>query len=69
MWFGNLVLVLGTAAGGVAVAIALTTDSRELAGLALVFAALDWSVSFHVPRTGWWAGSWACASSPTTSVT
>jgi hypothetical protein len=49
VWFGNLVLVLGIAAGGVAVAIALTTDSPELAGWALVFAALDWSASFHTP--------------------
>jgi hypothetical protein len=49
VWFGNLVLVLGIAAGGVPVAIALTTDSPELAGWALVFAALDWSASFHTP--------------------
>jgi hypothetical protein len=49
VWFGNLVLVLGIAAGGVAVAIALTTDSSELAAWALVFAALDWSASFHAP--------------------
>jgi hypothetical protein len=49
VWFGNLVLVLGIAAGGVAVAIALTTDSPELAGWALVLAALDWSASFHTP--------------------
>jgi hypothetical protein len=49
VWFGNLVLVLGIAAGGVAVAIALTTDSPELAGWALELAALDWSASFHTP--------------------
>ena len=49
VWFGNLVLVLGIAAGGVAVGIALTTDSPELAGWALIFAALDWSASFHAP--------------------
>ncbi|HET8526807.1 MAG TPA: hypothetical protein VFM81_09245 [Actinomycetota bacterium] len=49
VWFGNLVLVLGIAAGGVAVAVALTTDSPELAAWALVFAALDWSASFHAP--------------------
>jgi hypothetical protein len=49
VWFGNLVLVLGIAAGAVGVGIALTTDSPELAGWALVFAALDWSASFHAP--------------------
>ncbi len=49
VWLGNLVLVLGIAAGGVAVAIALATDSPELAAWALVFAALDWSASFHTP--------------------
>ena len=49
VWFGNLVLVLGITAGGVAVAIALSTDSPELAGWALVFAALDWSASLHTP--------------------
>jgi hypothetical protein len=49
VWLGNLLLLLGIAAGGVAVAIALSTDSPELAGWALVFAALDWSASFHTP--------------------
>lgn len=49
VWFGNLVLVLAIAAGAVAVGIALATDSPELAGWALVFAALDWSASFHTP--------------------
>jgi hypothetical protein len=49
VWLGNLLLLLGIAAGGVAVAIALSTDSPELAGWALVFAALDWSASFHAP--------------------
>jgi len=49
VWFGNLVLLVGIAAGVVAVAIALTTDSSHLAGWALVFAALDWSASFHTP--------------------
>jgi hypothetical protein len=49
VWFGNLVLMLGIAAGGAAVGIALTTGSPELAGWALVFAALDWSASFHTP--------------------
>jgi hypothetical protein len=49
IWFGNALLLVGTLAGAVAVAIALTTDSQTLAGLALVFAALDWSATFHAP--------------------
>ena len=49
LWFGNLVVALGIGAGAAAVAIAVSTDSPELAGWALVFAALDWSASFHSP--------------------
>ena len=49
VWFGNAVLLVGTLVGAAAVALALTTDSEELAGLALVFAALDWSATLHVP--------------------
>jgi hypothetical protein len=49
VWFGNAVLLVGILAGAVAVAIALTTDSQTVAGLALVFAALDWSATFHAP--------------------
>ena len=49
VWLGNALLLVGTLAGAVAVAIALTTDSQTLAGLALVFAALDWSATFHAP--------------------
>ena len=49
VWLGNALLLVGTLAGAVAVAIALTTDSETLAGLALVFAALDWSTTFHIP--------------------
>jgi len=49
VWFGNALLLVGALAGAVAVAIALTTDSQTLAGLALVFAALDWSATFHAP--------------------
>ena len=49
VWFGNAVLVVGTLVGAGAVAFALTTESEELAGLALVFAALLWSATFHVP--------------------
>ena len=49
VWFGNAVLVFGTLVGAGAVAFALTTESEELAGFALVFAALDWSATFHTP--------------------
>jgi hypothetical protein len=49
VWFGNAVFVVGALVGAVAAAFALTTDSVELAGLALILAALDWSASFHVP--------------------
>jgi len=49
VWFGNALLLVGTLAGAFAVAIALTTDSQTLAGLVLVFAALDWSATFHAP--------------------
>src|SRR5678815_3843937 len=47
VWFGNAVLVVGALVGAAAVAFALTTDSEELAGLALILAALDWSATFH----------------------
>jgi len=49
VWFGNAVLAVGTLVGAAAVAFAVTTNSEELAGLALIFAALDWSATFHVP--------------------
>jgi len=49
VWFGNAVLVVGALVGAAAVAFALSTDSAELAGWALVFAALDWSATLHVP--------------------
>ena len=49
VWFGNAVLVVGTLVGAGVVAFALTTESEELAGLALIFAALLWSATFHVP--------------------
>lgn len=55
VWFGNLVALIGIVAGIVAVAIAVTTASETLAGLALVFAALDWSASLHSP-THWVVG-------------
>ena len=55
VWFGNALLLVGTLVGAAAVAFALTTDSEELAGLALILAALDWSAAFHVP-THWLVG-------------
>ena len=55
VWVGNLVLVLGIVAGGVAIGVALTTDSQTRAGLALVFAALAWSAAVHSP-THWLVG-------------
>jgi hypothetical protein len=47
VWLGNALLVLGTAVGAGAVAIALTTSSPGLAGVALVFAAGAWSTTLH----------------------
>ena len=47
IWFGNAVLVSATAAGVAAVIIAVQTTSPTVAGLALVFAAADWSASVH----------------------
>lgn len=47
IWFGNAVLVGATAAGVAAVIIAVQTTSPMVAGLALVFAAADWSASVH----------------------
>jgi len=49
VWFGNALLVVGALLGVVAVVIALRTESEALAGLALVFAALDWSATMHSP--------------------
>jgi hypothetical protein len=47
VWLGNVLLLIGTAAGAAAVAIALTTTSSVLAGVALVFAAGAWSTTWH----------------------
>ncbi|HJS27681.1 MAG TPA: hypothetical protein VJ913_11205 [Actinomycetota bacterium] len=49
VWFGNALLLGGALLGIAAVAISITTESQTLAGLALVFAALDWSVTWHSP--------------------
>jgi hypothetical protein len=55
VWFGNLVLALGTAAGAFAVGVALGTTSSTLAALALLFAGVTWSISVHSP-THWLVG-------------
>ena len=47
VWAGNLLLLLGTIAGAVAVWLATRTTSELVAGLALVFAGGVWSVTWH----------------------
>ena len=47
VWFGSSLLVGATLVGVVAIVIALRTEDETLAGLALVFAALDWSAAPH----------------------
>ncbi len=47
VWAGNLLLLLGTIAGVVAVWLATRTTSELIAGLALVFAGGVWSVTVH----------------------
>jgi hypothetical protein len=49
VWFGNALLLGGALLGVVGVAIAVRTEDETLAGLALVFAALDWSATLHSP--------------------
>jgi hypothetical protein len=47
VWFGNLVLALGTVLGAVAIVVALRVSSTAVAGIALIIAAGAWSVSLH----------------------
>jgi hypothetical protein len=47
VWFGNSALAAATAAGAAAVVVALDTTSEVIAGVALMFAAADWSASVH----------------------
>ncbi|HET9722924.1 MAG TPA: hypothetical protein VFR44_03660 [Actinomycetota bacterium] len=47
VWFGNAVLLLGTAFGGLAVVVAMRAEDRVVAGLALVVAAGVWSLTVH----------------------
>ena len=49
VWVGNLLLVGGIAAGGVAIGVAYAAHGSVLKGLALLVAAGLWSVSFHSP--------------------
>ena len=53
VWFGNLVLLLGTTVGAAAVVVAMGTADAPVAGLALVVAAVAWSISLH--DLGHWA--------------
>jgi hypothetical protein len=55
VWVGNLLLLLGTIAGAVAVWQATRTTSGLFAGLALVFAGGAWSVTVH-DLAHWLAG-------------
>lgn len=47
VWFGNLVLAIGTLFGAGAAVVALRMEDPTLAGIALVVAAGAWSVSIH----------------------
>jgi hypothetical protein len=49
VWLGNAVLLLGTIAGGAAVAVALVTSSPTVAGLAVLVAGAVWSLTVHDP--------------------
>lgn len=55
VWFGNLVLLVGALAGIAAAAIAVDAEDETVAGLALVFAGLAWTVALHSP-THWVVG-------------
>lgn len=47
VWFGNAVLLVGTALGGLAIVVAMRVDDEVVAGIALVLAAGIWSGSVH----------------------
>jgi hypothetical protein len=47
IWLGNLVLVLATTFGALAVVVAMNASDPTVAGIALVFAGVVWSVSLH----------------------
>jgi len=56
VWFGNLVLLVGTLLGAFAVGMALGTDDETIAGLALLFAGIRFTAYFFggpfPPRPG-----------------
>ena len=47
IWLGNLVLLMGTAFGAVAIVVALRVSDATAAGIGLIVAAVAWSVSLH----------------------
>ena len=49
VWLGNGVLLAGTLFGAAAVVVATRASNATLAGLALIAAAVAWSVSLHCP--------------------
>jgi hypothetical protein len=55
VWFGNLVLLLGTLFGAAAVVVAIRASNPTVAGFALLVAAGAWSVTVHSP-THWVVG-------------
>ena len=55
VWFGNLVLLTGTAFGIAAVVVALRASDPRVAGIALVVAGGTWTVSLH-SLTHWVVG-------------
>lgn len=58
VWVGNALLLAGTAVGGAAVGLAVRSDSEVAAGLALLFAAGTWSLTWH-DLAHWAAGRFA----------
>ena len=55
VWFGNLVLLAGTAFGIAAVVVAVRASDRTVAGIAIVMAGSVWTVSLH-SLTHWIVG-------------
>lgn len=49
VWAGNVVLALGVAVGGSAVAVAFAADASWLRGVALIAAGAIWAVALHSP--------------------
>ena len=55
VWVGNTILLVGAAAGLAAAIIARSVSSETLAGLLLIVAGADWTVTLHSP-THWFVG-------------